>query len=149
MSNERRWTQPIGLTLVWLLTALLAIAVGVVAVLTVGAGLRDRGPIGTEVDLPAVQGASAEPDTSLPLVEKTIREEFGEFDVACRGAYALGLEVRPDTANGWAVVGFEEGPDDDVDAVFANRGRSIEIEVYCNRGEPTVGDLEINTLPDD
>ena len=36
-----------------------------------------------------------------------------------------------------------------MDAVFANRGRSIEIEVYCNQGRPTVSDLERKTLPDD
>ena len=29
------------------------------------------------------------------------------------------------------------------------RDTSIEIEVYCNQGRPTVGDREVKTLPDD
>jgi len=45
-------------------------------------------------------------------------------------------------------VSYEPGPDDDVDAVFANRGRSIELEVCCTRGEPTISEIERNTLPD-
>jgi hypothetical protein len=69
--------------------------------------------------------------------------------VACQGLYALGVEARPDKQAGWRVVSYESGPDDDVDAVFANRDRSIEVEVYCNGSEPTIADLERNTLPDD
>jgi hypothetical protein len=57
--------------------------------------------------------------------------------------------IAADTAPGWRTVSFEPGPDDDVDAVFSNRSRSIELEVYCNRGEPTVGDREYKTIPDD
>ena len=56
--------------------------------------------------------------------------------MACRGAFALGLDVRPDEAAGWRTVSYETGPDDDVDAVFAQRDRSIEIEVFCNLGTP-------------
>ncbi len=78
-----------------------------------------------------------------------ITEEFGVFVVECRGVVAYGIAVRPDTAAGWRVVSFERGPDDDVDAVFARQRESIEIEVFCNRGRPTVAELERNTLPDD
>ena len=138
----------LGLSLGWLLAAALAVAVGVVAVTQVGASLRGRGPLGNEVVRSELQERSVEVDPSLPLVERTIRDEFGEIDVACQGLYALGLDARPDRAAGWRVVSYETGPDDDVDAVFANKDRSIELEVYCNRGEPTIGDLERNTLPD-
>ena len=47
------------------------------------------------------------------------------------------------------MVSFESGPDDDVDAVFGNGRRSFDLEVFCNRGEPTVAEIEENTLPDD
>ncbi len=43
----------------------------------------------------------------------------------------------------------EDGPDDDVEAVFAQARRSVEIEVFCNRGEPTVAEIERNELPED
>jgi hypothetical protein len=29
------------------------------------------------------------------------------------------------------------------------RSRSCDLEVFCNRGEPTVAEIEENTLPDD
>jgi hypothetical protein len=143
-----RWARPLGLAVLWTVAAALAVAVGVLAVTTVGDSLRDRGPLGNEEARADLREEVVEPDESLPLVERTIREEFGELDVACRGAYALGIAVRPHEAGGWETVSFESGPDDDVDAVFAHRGRSIEIEVYCDRGEPTIGDLERNELPE-
>ena len=68
--------------------------------------------------------------------------------MACQGAFAIGRDVRPDEAGGWRTISFETGPDDDIDAVFAKRDRSIEIEVFCNLGEPTVGEVERTTLPD-
>ena len=46
------------------------------------------------------------------------------------------------------MVSFEPGPDDDVDAVFAQARRSVEIEVFCNRGVPTVAEIERNELAD-
>jgi hypothetical protein len=33
--------------------------------------------------------------------------------------------------------------------VFSHRDRSIEIEVCCNRGRPTVSDLQRKSRPDD
>lgn len=146
--------KPLGIVLLWLLAASIAVTVGLVAVTTVGASLRDRGPLGdgtarqqvTQLDL---REGSASPDTSLPLVEKTFNEDFGEFVVACQGPYAVALDVRPDTGAGWRTVSYERGPDDDVDAVFANRRRSIEIEVFCNRGEPTISEIERDTLPEE
>lgn len=56
--------------------------------------------------------------------------------------------VSADPVDGWRAVSFESVPDDDVDAVFTTGARSIEVEVFCNRGEPTVCDLERNELPD-
>ena len=76
-----------------------------------------------------------------------IEDDFGTFVVECRGVVAYGIETR--TRDGWRTVSYEPGPDDDVDAVFAKQGRSIEIEVYCNQGRPTLGDRESKTLPDD
>lgn len=133
---------------VWVAVALVAVAVGVVAVTRLGSALSDRGPLGNEAVRGDLREGSATPDPRQPLVERTVREEFGEMDVACRGEFALALAVRPDEAAGWRTVSYETGPDDDVDAVFAQRDRSIEIEVFCNLGTPTVGDLERNTLPD-
>ena len=83
------------------------------------------------------------------MVRRSIDEEFGSFVVECRGIYAYGVGVVPDEAAGWRVVSFERGPDDDVDAVFTQARRSIDIEVFCNRGQPTVAELERNELPED
>ena len=47
------------------------------------------------------------------------------------------------------MVSYEQGPDDDVDAVFSNGRRSIDLEVYCSRGRPTVAEIENNRLPAD
>jgi hypothetical protein len=136
----------LGLVAVWIAVAAVAVTVGVVAVTEVGASLSDRGPLGNEAARNDLREGRATPDPDQALVEQTFAEEFGEIDVACQGAFALGLEVRP--AAGWRTVSFETGPDDDVDAVFARQERSMEIEVFCNRGEPTISEVEQNTLPD-
>jgi hypothetical protein len=137
----------LGYVLAWLVAAVAAVMVGVFAVTSVGASVRDRGPLGN--DVPArdqVEGSSsADPDAAA--VNRTIHDEFGTFEVECRGAVAFGLAVEP--APGWQVVSFEQGPDDDVDAVFSSGRRSIEIEVYCNLGRPVIGDREVKTLPED
>lgn len=124
----------------------MAIAVGVVAVTQVGDTLRDRGPIGTVADRGSLDGGPGTPDPSASVVQETFAEEFGEIDVSCQGAFASGVDARP--AAGWRTVSFETEPDEDIDAVFAMGERSIEIEVFCNRGQPTVSEIEQNTLPE-
>ncbi|WP_028644501.1 hypothetical protein [Nocardioides sp. URHA0020] len=136
-----------GYVLAWLVAAAVAVAVGVVAVSSVGASVRDRGPLGNDVpDVDATEGA-ATPEPSAAVVRRTVDGEFGSFAVECRGAVAYGRAAVP--AAGWRVISYEQGPDDDVDAVFARGGRSVELEVYCNQGRPTIGDREVKTLPDD
>lgn len=133
--------------LLWLLAAGAAVAVGVLAVTSVGATLRDRGPIGSDVRDYAERAEGAyRPDPGAERVERVVSGPYGDFLVACRGAiaYGEGTSVR----DGWRVVSYEEGPDDDVDAVFSRRSTSIEIEVYCNQGRPVIGDREVKTLPD-
>jgi hypothetical protein len=137
----------LGLVAVWIAVAAVAVTVGVVTVTRVGASLSDRGPLGNEDARNDLREGRATPDPDQALVERTFAEEFGEIDVACQGAFAVGLEVRP--AAGWRTVSFETGPDDDVDAVFAREERSMEVEVFCNRGEPTISEVEQNTLPDE
>ena len=136
-----------GYVLAWIVAAAVAITVGVVAVSSVGASVRDRGPLGNVVpDVDATEGAST-PDPEATPVGRAVEDEFGTFEVECRGVVAYGLAAVP--ADGWRVVSYEEGPDDDVDAVFASGNRSIEVEVYCNQGRPTIGDREVKTLPED
>ena len=137
--------------LVWLLAAAASVAVGVVVVDQLGASNRDRGPIGDNelIRQAGLTEGSATPDPDAEVVRRSIDEEFGSFVVECRGVYASGVEALPDQAAGWRVVSFERGPDDDVDAVFAQQRRSIDIEVFCNRGEPTVAELERHELPED
>jgi predicted outer membrane lipoprotein len=138
-------------TLGWLLAAAFSVAVGAVVVTQLGASNRDRGPIGDNelIRQAELTEGSATPDPDAEVVRRSIDEEFGSFVVECRGIYAYGVEVVPDRAAGWRVVSFERGPDDDVDAVFAQARRSIDIEVFCNRGEPTVAELERNELSED
>ncbi len=135
----------------WFLAAAASITVGVLVVDQLGASNRDRGPIGDNELIRQAQlaGDSASPDPEAEVVRRDIEEEFGVFVVECQGVYAAGVDARPDEANGWSVVSFERGPDDDVEAVFAQQRRSIEIEVFCNRGEPTVAEVERNELPED
>lgn len=148
LSNTRR---TLAWTLGWLLAAAASVTVGVVVVTQLGESNRDRGPIGDNelIRQAELTEGAATPDPSAAVVRRSINEEFGSFVVECRGIYAYGLETLPDQAAGWRVVSFERGPDDDVDAVFAQARRSIDIEVFCNRGEPTIAEIERNELPDD
>ena len=134
----------------WAAVTAAAVVVGVLAVGMVGDSIRDRGPLGNETvrsaDVPEGK-AVVDPDASR--IRDSVTGRFGEFVVECRGLYAVGVAARPDRDAGWRTVSYEPGPDDDVDAVFSHRGRSVEMEVYCNRGRPTVSELEWKTLPDD
>ena len=56
---------------------------------------------------------------------------------------------RTNPEGGWRIVSWEKGPDDDVDAVFSDGQNSVDLEVFCNRGRPTLAELERNTLGDD
>jgi hypothetical protein len=138
--------RPVVLVLGWLAAATVAVTVGVLAVSQLGASLQQRGPVGSDTRRFAEQAeGTSRPDPDAARVARTISGAFGEFEVACRGAVAYGEATT--TRDGWQVVSYEEGPDDDVDAIFARRARSIEIEVYCNQGRPTIGDREVKTLP--
>jgi hypothetical protein len=149
LSSRRR--RALAWLLGWLLAAATSVGVGVIAVNLLGASIRDRGPIGDNelIRQADLAEGSATPDPDAVAVRRSIEEEFGSFVVECRGVYAYGVEARPDRAAGWRTVSFERGPDDDVDAVFAQQRRSVEIEVFCNRGTPTVAELERNELPED
>lgn len=157
VSHDGRVSDPSNLrralawTLGWLLAAAASVTVGVVVVTQLGASNRDRGPIGDNelIRQAELTEGAATPDPGAAVVRHSIDEQFGSFVVECRGIYAYGVEALPDQAAGWRVVSFERGPDDDVDAVFARERRSIEIEVFCNRGEPTIAEVERNELPDD
>jgi hypothetical protein len=132
----------------WVLAAAASVAVGVVVVDRLGADNRDRGPIGDNELIRQAQltEGSATPNPDAEVVRRSIDEEFGSFVVECRGSYASGVAAEPDEAAGWRVVSFERGPGDDVEAVFAQARRSIEVEVFCNRGEPTVAEIERHEL---
>ncbi len=142
--NSRRF----GYVAAWLVAALVAVAVGIAAVSTVGASIRDRGPLGIEVarDVDRREPVPT-PDPGVAMRRDTVTGEFGEFVAGCRGVVAYGLSAR--AVSPWQVVSYDQGPDDDVDAVFSRRGRSIEVEVFCNQGKPTVAEIERNTLPED
>ncbi len=133
----------------WAATTAVAVLVGVFAVSTVGATIRDRGPVGDKVVPDAAVDASAVPSPDGPRVRDEVSGEWGAFVVQCRGTWAYGVGVRPDEAAGWRIVSWEKGPDDDVDAVFSDGRNSVDLEVFCNRGRPTLAELERNTLADD
>ena len=107
-------------------------------------------PIGAEVTpLQDSDPAPEEIPSDLPGRTRDIQGEYGTFRVSCEGPYAAGLRVEANKAAGWSVLSYEQGPDDDVDAVFTRPGRSVEVEVYCNQGVPTVGDVERATFIDE
>jgi hypothetical protein len=149
MSDERRVPRAWGYAAGWLVAAALAVAVGVLAVTSLGASIRDRGPVVTEAVRDAQVDAEGEltPAADATAVRETFTDDFGSFAVECRDAVAYGLRVEP--AAGWRTVSYDRGPDDDVDAVLARRAESVEIEVFCNRGRPAIGEVERNTLPED
>ncbi len=130
--------------LVWVVAVVAAVAAGLTAVTLVGASIRDRGPLGDPVA--GVGEPTVDPQPQGDPVRRDITGDFGVFVVECRGVVAYGLETQP--ARGWEVVSYETGPDDDVDAVFQRSRESIDLEVFCNRGTPTVAEMERDTLPD-
>ena len=132
----------------WAATTAVAVLVGVFAVSTVGATIRDRGPVGDEV----LRNDTVTPpavDPEGPAVRDEVSGEWGSFVVECRDTWAYGVAVRPDEATCWRIVSWEKGPDDDVDAVFSDGRNSVDLEVFCNRGRPTLAEIERNTLGDD
>ncbi|CUR57780.1 exported hypothetical protein [metagenome] len=147
-------SRRVGYAMLWLLAVVLAVSVGVAAVSTVGASIRGRGLLGasagSDVGNESIRTDQLGEPSVSPAGPTTGRDsitgEWGSFQVECRGVYAVGVKAVP--APGWRVVSYETGPDDDVDAVFSKAARSVDLEVFCNRGEPTVAEIERNTLPD-
>jgi len=138
--------KTVGLLAAWLAAVVVAVAVGVFAVSTVGASIRGRGPLGSEV----VRDASGDPQGSVRVtpgataVRHRFSGDYGAFVTECRGVVAYGIRAVP--ARGWRIVSYEKGPDDDVDAVFSNGRHSVDLEIFCNRGRPTLAELERHTL---
>lgn len=147
-SGGGSWRSWLGFLLAWIIAAALAVTVGVVAVSRLGAEVRDRGPQGDSTMLRTYGDAAGSPtlDPQAERVEKTFDGSYGSFTAACQGRFALGLEARP--AAGWRVVSYESGPDDDIDVVFSDGSASQELEIYCNLGEPVLGEVEHLTLPE-
>ncbi|MDO9456808.1 hypothetical protein [Nocardioides sp.] len=147
----RPTSRTLGYVAAWLVAATVAVVVGLVAVTGVGASVRDRGPLtGAEQavrDAQVDEEGVAEPDPGATRQSGSFDGDYGTFDVTCQGAVAFGDAAEP--ATGWRVISYEQGPDDDVDATFASGDRSVELDVYCNSGVPTLSDREVNTLPDD
>jgi hypothetical protein len=133
----------------WAAVTAVAVLAGVFAISTVGATIRDRGPVGDEVARDTSVQSTDVPSPQGPAVRDEVAGEWGAFVVECRDTWAHGVAARPDRAAGWRVVSWEKGPDDDVDAVFSDGRNSVDLEVFCNRGRPTLAELERNTLGDD
>lgn len=149
MAVTRPTRRVIGLIAAWVVAATAAVVVGVLAVTGLGATFRDRGPVGDNEAIREAQlrsGDVAPTPTAAPSARRSITGEYGRFVVQCRGAYAEGVEAV--AASGWRVVSYEPGPDDDVDAIFSRGRTSVEIDVFCNRGRPTIAELERNEVPD-
>ena len=135
---------------IWLGAVAVATGIALAAIGAVGDAARGRGPIGAEVT--PLQDSDPDPEeipSDLPGRTRDIKGEYGTFRVSCEGPYAAGIRVEANKAAGWSVLSYEKGPDDDGDAVFTQPGRSVEVEVYCNQGVPTVGDVERATFIDE
>jgi hypothetical protein len=129
--------------LTWLAAVVVATSLGLLAVGIVGDAVRGRGPLGDTVvagDQPTA-APSASPADPAQLVRRDLTQDYGTFSVACDGPYARGEGAEPG-ADGWRVVRFEPGPDDDVEAVFASATELVEIEVFCNRGRPALAEVD-------
>lgn len=148
------------LIVAWCAAAAVAVAIGVLTVSLLASSMKDRGPIGTAVGETVGVGATTpSPGTSSPTTPspgtssspatagQVFSGEYGEFEVACDGVWASTVAVRP--ASGWREVSRETGPDDDVDAVFSDGVQEVEVTVFCNRGVPTLDEVEFDTLGSD
>jgi hypothetical protein len=139
-----------GFALGWLVAVSLAVGVGLVVVTTLGDSLRGRGAIGDGVASTDLIGGQPPSSTDLaeqgPAVRHAFSGAFGKLVVKCRGPYAS--VVGATAAGGWTVLSYEAQRDDDVDAVFGRHGETVEVEVFCNEGRPTLAELERNTIPD-
>ena len=133
----------------WAVVTTVAVLAGVLAISTVGATIRDRGPVGDDVARDTSVQATDVPSPEGPKGRDEVAGEWGAFVFECRATWAYGVGVRPDEAAGWRIVSWEKGPDDDVDAVFSDGRRSVDLEVFCNRGRPALAELERNTLGED
>lgn len=127
----------------WLVAVVAATGIALAAVGAVGDAARGRGPLGAEIGpLQDADPSPGETDLEERTQARRITGDYGVFLVSCQGPFAVGEGVEPATDRGWRVLSYEPGPDDDVDAVFTRTGSSIEVEVFCNQGRPTVGDIE-------
>lgn len=134
---------------IWLGAVAVATGIALAAIGAVGDAARGRGPIGAEVT--PLQDSDPDPEeipSDLPGRTRDIKGEYGTFRVSCEGPYAAGIRVEANKAAGWSVLSYEKGPDDDVDAVFSDGRSSVDLEVFCNQGRPTLAELERNTLGD-
>lgn len=126
----------------WLAALVVATGAGVVAISQVGDGVRDSGPLGTEVmrvEAPT-PAPTLRPRPGIAEVRQDLTGDFGAFTVLCQGPVASGIGASPNP--GWSVIRFEPGPDDDVEVVFANAEEFVELEAFCNRGIPEVAELD-------
>lgn len=133
-------------SLIWLAAVTVATGIALAAVRTVEAA-HGRGPLGPEVERIREIRPSPIPTEgteALPKVTEEVRGRYGTFVVSCLGPYAVGEAVRPAQDAGWRAISFEPGPDDDVDAVFVKASLSLEVEVFCDQGRPTIADIEHN-----
>jgi len=143
---SKQFTQVVA----WVVAVVVAVGVGLTAVDLVGASVRGRGPLGSQVDRDADRVESrAKVDPNASRVEDAFQGNYGTLRVACQGVFAIAVKAQPNSARGWEVVSYEPGPDDDVDAVFRNGQRSVELEVFCNSGRPTIAEIERKRLPPD
>ena len=129
-----------------------AVLVGVFAVSTVGATIRDRGPLGNEVlrNAAEIEPTAGPSPTRTPAVrDEVIDEEFGR--VRRRVPRHVGVRRRRAPRHGGRLAGrqLREGSRRRRGRGLQRRPRSVELEVFCNRGRPTVAELERNTLGDD
>ena len=131
-------------------TTVVAVLAGVFAVSTVGATIRDRGPVGDEVARDVSVPSASVPEPEGPGVSEEISGSGGRSSssAATPGRTAQRASAPTRTPAG-ASSALEKGPDDDVDAVFSDGRNSVDLEVFCNRGRPTLAELERNTLGED
>jgi hypothetical protein len=137
--STRRVVQVVS----WLASLVVATALGLTAVTVVGDLASGRGPLGQAVTSPRSTtdaGGSAAPGARA--VRRVFTRDFGTFTASCTGpvARAVSATARPGTP--WRVVRFEPGPDDDIAVVFRGPDELVEVEVFCNRGRPTVSELD-------
>jgi hypothetical protein len=135
------------LTVLWLLAAVAATAIGFAAVGLVGSDLDPASqalaqpplvqaplPAATPSATPSPSGTAAPSPTASASIQRTRHTTGGVVTAACTGETVWLVSWSPNP--GWAVDEIERGPGREAEARFENARGRVKVTVRCQGGVP-------------